>query len=396
MILKIKLTFIAAFFIATGSSFGQIKGGFNPTEAKEMIALCNSYTFLDLYNSDVQIIPAGWKKIYTSGVFGMDNKYQIFRKGDLAVLNFRGSTEKSISWMENIYSAMIPAKGQMVLQGDTFNYRFSDEPKAAVHAGYALGIGYLSKDIIHQIAYLNSQNVFNIILTGHSQGGSLVHLLRSYLESMKGTEISEKNKFKTYAFANPMVGNEDFVTDYNRSFCSDSTSFSIVNPQDLVTNMPLSYDNSSPENIINTLITGGETDIKQMAIGLFLQRYENELGGFIQNISTKLNKQISDELGEVKMPQYVDDIKYVPMQTRIELDAFDYPKALRDSSILKNDSLMQVYKRDSQGNFLNEEVYKQQPKFFQHKPYNYYAGILRKYFPAEYKVMKRKYLKENL
>lgn len=298
--------------------------------------------------------------------------------------------------MENIYSAMIPAKGEMILQGDTFNYRFSDEPKAAVHAGYALGIGYLAKDIIHQLAYLNSQNVYDILLTGHSQGGSLVHLLRAYLESEKGKAISEKNKFKTYAFANPMVGNEIFVNDYTKRFCSDSTSFSIVNPQDLVSTMPLSYGNSSTENIINTLMTGGEADIKQLAIGMILQRHENELGAYVQKMSGKLNKQISDELGEVKMPPYVDDIKYVPMQKRIELNAFDYPKVLRDSSILKNDSLMRVYKRDNKGNFMNEEVYATQPKFFQHKPYNYYAGILREYFPAEYKVLKRKYLKENL
>ncbi len=396
MILKKKTTLTTAFLFAAISSFAQLKGGFSATETKEMIALCNSYTFLDLYNSDAAIIPAGWKKIYTSGVFGMDNKYQVYRKGDLAALNFRGSTEKSISWMENIYSAMIPANGQMVLQGDTFNYRFSDESKAAVHAGYALGIGYLAKDIIHQIAYLNSQNVYNIILIGHSQGGSLVHLLRAYLESEQGKEISEKNKFKTYAFANPMVGNEIFVNDYTKRFCSDSTSFSIVNPQDMVTTMPLSYGTSSPENIINTLMNGGEMDIKQMAIGMILQRHEKELGSYVQNMSVKLNKQISDELGEVKMPAYVDDIKYVPMETRIELGTFDYPKALRDSSILQNDSLMRVYKRDSRGNFLNEEVYAQQPKFYQHKPYNYYVGILREYFPAEYKALKRKYLKENL
>lgn len=393
--MKIRISIFAVFFVSLQVS-AQLKNGFEPSEARDMIALCNSFTFLDLYNSDAAIIPAGYKKVYTSGVFGMDNKYQVYRKGDLGVLNFRGSTEKSISWMENIYSAMIPAKGFIVMQGDTFYYRFSEHPQAAVHAGYALGTAYLAKDIIRQITYMNTQGIYHFILTGHSQGGSLVHLIRAYLESVKGSEISEKNKFKTYAFANPMVGNQAFVDDYTSHFCSDNTSFSIVNPQDPVVNMPLTYGNYSPENILASLMSRETLDVKQMVMGMLLQKYEKDVSAYVQSVSDKLNKQISKELGDVKMPPYLKEIKYVPMNQRIELAQFDYPKVLRDSSILKNDSLMRIYKRGTDGHFTNQEVYKKPQKFYQHKPYNYYVAITKEYFPAEHKTMKKKYLAENL
>ena len=47
----------------------QLQPGFDKYEARDLIAICNSFTFLDLYNSDQEILPAGYEKRYTSGVF---------------------------------------------------------------------------------------------------------------------------------------------------------------------------------------------------------------------------------------------------------------------------------------------------------------------------------------
>ena len=118
------------------SSFAQIKEGFVKDEACDMMALCCSYTFIDIYNSDREIIPSEYIKKYSSGVFGMDNKYQIYLKGKIAIINLRGSTDKKISWLENFSSAMIPAKGTIKISGESFDYCFSKNPKAAVHGGY--------------------------------------------------------------------------------------------------------------------------------------------------------------------------------------------------------------------------------------------------------------------
>ncbi|MEZ5068265.1 MAG: hypothetical protein R2847_07095 [Bacteroidia bacterium] len=73
-----------------------------------------------------------------------------------------------------------------------------------------------------------------------------------------------------------------------------------------------------------------------------------------------------------------------------------YPKMLKDSTILQNDSLMRVYKRDASGNFTDATLYKSPGWGWQHKPYNYYVTILRTYFPSQYAALPRKYLPENL
>jgi hypothetical protein len=68
---------------------------FDKEEALDMIALCNSFSFIELYNSDSMIIPKGYEKIYTSGVLGMENKYQVYKKGKIAVICFRGSIREN-------------------------------------------------------------------------------------------------------------------------------------------------------------------------------------------------------------------------------------------------------------------------------------------------------------
>ena len=44
----------------------------------------------------------------------------------------------------------------------------------------------------------------------------------------------------------------------------------------------------------------------------------------------------------------------------------------------------------------NRKYYRKEPAFYQHKPYNYYVGVLQKYLPKEYNSLNRKYLPENL
>jgi hypothetical protein len=57
---------------------------------------------------------------------------------------------------------------------------------------------------------------------------------------------------------------------------------------------------------------------------------------------------------------------------------------------------MAVYRRGSDGHFLDQELYVKESWTFQHKPYNYYVSILGMYFPTEYNQLGRKYLLENL
>lgn len=393
-----KLAITLVLFSYSFIHYGQFTSGFDPIEAKEMIALCNSFTYLELYDSDKEIIPKGYKKEFTSGIHGMDNKFQVYTKGKVGVINFRGSTDKMMSWMENIYSAMIPATGVIKTQGESLEYSFAQNSAAAVHAGYALGIAYLSESLLMQIKYLNAIGIYHFIITGHSQGGSLATMLRAYLENLPEGTISNKNKFKNYMFAHPMVGNKEFADEYNERFAFNNSSFSLINPADPIPKLPVTYQDGqffSPDNI-NSFFNDGVVDKKSILMSLFMQKYEQTVSGYVQTISRSLNNQIVNELGAVSLPPYLEDINFKIVNNVIEIPPFAYPKILRDSSILQNDSLMTIYTRKPDGHFEDESLYMKSPMFFQHKPHNYYVAILKKYFPEEYATLPKKYLEENL
>ena len=95
--------------------------------------------------------------------------------------------------------------------------------------------------MVDQINKLNDKGVYDIIITGHSQGGALAHLTRAYLENLPEEEISSKNIFKTYSFANPMCGNEEFAREYKVRYSDSNMSYSVINPADMVPQMPMHY-----------------------------------------------------------------------------------------------------------------------------------------------------------
>jgi hypothetical protein len=372
--------------------------GFKKEEMRDMIAICNSFTFIDLYKSDQAIIPEGYRKVYTSGAFGMDNKYQVYKKGDFAVISFRGSTDKQVSWLENIYASMIPAKGTIVVEGENFKYNFASDTAAAVHSGYALGVAFMHLDLIDRIQTLNNDGIYNIIITGHSQGGALANLATCWLSSIKGKDISAKNNFKTYAFAAPMVGNKAFADEYNKRFCQTERSFNIVNVSDPIPTFPISYnDSASLKNSIWGMLFDRESvSTKKIATEQGILVFEDKLGQLLRSVSESARKRIIKNVGNVELPEYKKEFNYKPLCNRIELQEAPYPKMLKDSSILQNDSLMRTYKRDADGNFSDGTLYKSAGWGWQHKPYNYYVTILRTYFPNEYATLPKKYLPENL
>jgi hypothetical protein len=378
--------------------YSQVKEGFDKNEAIDMIRLCNSYTFLELYNDDTGIVPENYEKYYTSGVFGMDNKFQIYLKDSTAIINFRGSTDKQISWLENFNSAMIPAKGIIYIEGDKFEYCFAQDTNASVHSGFALGIAYLHRDLLFHLKNLNRLGYYNFIITGHSQGGALSNLLRAYLENLPEGIISNKNKFKTYAFAAPMIGNKSFMEEYNSRYCKPGLSFNIVNPKDPVPKLPTSYNDSSftADNLGSYISDPSSVSFKSLARDAAYLLFEKSLTSYIQRISMSTTRKITKELGNVVLPGYTNEINFSYLGNVVKIPPVNYPKILKDSTILQNDSLMAIYIRDEDGIFLNQDVYKSEPFAFQHKTYNYYTSVLLKFFPEQYAKLEKKFLIENL
>ncbi len=162
--------------------------------------------------------PEGVSKIYESPTVGLENKWYLWvdEVNKISYLNIRGTIPNPTSWLENFYSAMIPASGQMRIRSDyTFQYTFAKEPKAAVHVGWTLATGALAETLVPKVDSLVQAGYKDFVVTGHSQGGAITYLMNAHLQNLKQSgrwdpEIS----FKTYSSAAPKPGNLFFAYHY--------------------------------------------------------------------------------------------------------------------------------------------------------------------------------------
>lgn len=354
------------FLFSTFNGLTQLKAGFDKNEAKELIALCNSFTYLDLYGDDSKIIPEGYTRIYTSPSYGMDNLFQVYTHNTIGIIVFRGSTANMTSWLENMYAAMIPVKGKIKVDGDKFKYEMGQDDAGAIHAGYTLAISFFKDDLLKQIKLLNKQGIYDILITGHSQGGALAQLTRAYLDNVSLFKLSKKNKFKVYAYANPQIGNQSFCNEYTEKYCHTEMSYLIHNPTDFVIKMPISYDDSTFwKEQFAMLLQGDENEGgSNRFVGGLLNLFGDDLTALAKNMAESINKQLLAEFGEIEMPEFRDELNYAHTGNLTLIDPTEYPEGA---------------------------VSKRNEKMYQHKPYNYYVSILKGYFPMEYERLEQKY-----
>jgi len=382
-----------AFFFSSFSVFAQLKSGFNVSEAISTIAMCNSFNFIEQYGTSENIIPEHFNLHHTSDVLGMDNKFEVYKNENVGVINYRGSTDKMISWVENCYSAMIPAKGEIIIDEKAHDYSFASDENAAVHAGYGLTVVMLSEEIIGQIQALNQKGIYNIMITGHSQGGALASLTRAYLENLPKGEVSKKNIYKTYAYAQPMCGNKEFAEEYNTRFSDAGTSYSIINAEDPVPYMPFNYEE---EKLITKKKIGawifGDSQFKAKKLGqdAFIRLFERGITGYVKGSNSLINKILGLKFGKIEMPAFVADINYYPTGELKELPVFEYPKVAVDPSEASEEERKDL-EQDANGKW-----YKKEAKFFQHKPYNYYVAVLKKWNVPAYNRLEERYLLSDL
>ena len=389
--MKINLLFSSVLPYAQASA--QLHPGFNPKEAKDLILLCNSFTYLELYGSDSAVIPESCQKIYTSPSYGMDNKFQVYIQNGVGIINFRGSTDKKSSWLENLYSAMIPVEDVIQVDNNKFYYKVGTDTEGAVHAGYILALSHFQEDVLIQLKNLNQKGIYSFIITGHSQGGALAQVLRASLEYLPEEKASKKNTYKVYSFANPMIGNNNFAKEYNKKYAEKEMSFSLHNSEDLVPQMPMSYNDSTywKESALTILTREENFNKKNMLFEGAIQTFENPIKKLSNVLSKNLNKQLEKDLGNIVMPKFRNDINYSHTGKLILLPPTEYPLELRDSTILKDKGLMATYERNENGEFEDKNLYKKPKKLLQHKPYNYYTSVLKVYYPNEYASLDQKY-----
>lgn len=182
----------------------------------------------------------------------------------IAAISIRGTTASSTSWLENFYAAMVPATGSLKLAKDNvFNYQFATNPRASVHVGWLMGLGYMAKDIKLKIDSCYKLGYRDFYLTGHSLGGGISFMLTAYLRMLqKNGQPPVDIRFKTFSSAAPKPGNLYFAYDYE-ALTAGGWAYNVVNTADWVPESPLSIQTVNDFNKTNPFVNAKSTMKKQ-------------------------------------------------------------------------------------------------------------------------------------
>jgi hypothetical protein len=241
-------------------------------------------------------------------------------KENIAVISLRGTTKNSISWLENFYAAMLPAQGSIQIRKSYhFNYKLAENPRAAVHTGWLIGMACLSETIIPKIDSLYKMGVKQFLIIGHSQGGALAYLLTAHLHYIqKDGKLPGEIMIKTYCSAAPKPGNLYFAYDYER-YTQQGLAYNVVNADDWVPESPASIQTINDFNEVNPFIDAKST-IKKQKFGLKialkvvyrnLVKPTNRAQRKNQKyLGVKTTKMVKKTLPELQLPKFANTSNY--------------------------------------------------------------------------------------
>jgi hypothetical protein len=317
-----KYPFLILFLLSSAISNAQLKPGFDAKEYLELMRISRNQ-FGDTLKHDTTPPPQQYRMIYHSPVGPLKNRWNLWVSDNkTAVISIRGTTADAISWLENFYAAMVPATGQLHIDDSTnFSYHLANNPKANVHIGWLLGMAYLSKTIIPQInALYQSEGIKNFIIMGHSQGGAIAFLLRSYIADLQNNKLLPADiVFKTYCSAPPKPGNVYYAYDYNY-LTRGGWGIAVINAADWVPQTPFSIQTLNDLNKPNPFINADKV-IKKLSFfkRLYLRHVYNRLRKtpqkaqqanerYLGHLTYKLIKSSMPQFTE---PAYAPDNSYI-------------------------------------------------------------------------------------
>lgn len=233
----------------------KLRPGIDLKELKELVSISERTCLTEGYPPDSLFTPSPtlFSLEYRSPEIGFSNLWELWVSQDsVAVISIRGSNASTESWLSNFYAAMVPAEGEITLSGkECFHYQLSKDPKAAVHVGWLISMGFLIDDMKPWIDKCYHNGISDILITGHSQGGAISYLLTAHLLNLKEKgQIPPSLRFKTYAIAAPKVGNLHFAYELETKTLSGWT-FNLVNSQDWVPEAPISIQTLDDFNATN-------------------------------------------------------------------------------------------------------------------------------------------------
>lgn len=340
--MKNTLILITLIFLG-GNSFGQLKPGFDPYEYQEILGVF-AHSIADTAFSKGIPMPKTLQMESESAIVGLENKWNLWinESEKIAVFAIRGTVPNPTSWLANFYSAMIPAQGKMKFRSDyTFDYNFSQDPKALVHVGWTLSTGALAESLVPKMDELFKRGYRDFIIAGHSQGGAVTYLLTAMLMEMNEANAwREKLRIKTYASAAPKPGNLFFAYDYeNRTM--GGWAFNVVNSADWVPEVPFSIQTVDDFSDINPF-SDASGFIKQQKFpkNIVFKKVYNKLDkptrksqkNFEKYFGKIAGKQVLKTLPEFESPPFVKSNHYSRAGTFIVLQPDEeYSKLFPDN-----------------------------------------------------------------
>jgi hypothetical protein len=312
--------------IISQTIFAQVlKPGFDKAEYIETLKI-NYKTHIPLDKwEEIEAVtdPEEFNFVYRSPVVAFDNIWDLWIHNEkkLALIAIQGSIQTEASFLANLYAAIIPAKGELLLDKDfLFEYKLANHPNAAVQVGWFVAMAYLSKTIESKIDSCYKAGTRDFILTGHSQGGAITFMLNTYLENLKlDNKLPQDIRFKTYCSAGPKPGNLFFAYDYEK-MTEGGWAYNVVNTADWVPDVPFTVQTVDDFTSVNPF-HGAKNIIKKQKfpMNIALKRIYNKLSKPSQkaqkNYQKYLGKMVSQavkkQIPNFNTPEYYKSNYYV-------------------------------------------------------------------------------------
>lgn len=305
-----------------------LKPGFDKNEFIELLKIGARTTADSGYYNHFPA-PQKYKLVYQSPTVGLDNLWQLWVNDKVAVITLRGTTTKQVSFLVNLYAAMVAAKGELQIDKDfNFNYNLSSDPKAAVHVGFLISTAYLSRDILPRIDSCYKNGIKSFIIAGHSQGGAITYLLTSYLEGLKEEKRLPRDiRFKTCASAAPKPGNLYYAYSFE-NLTRNGWAYNVVNCADWVPEVPFSVQTVNDFNLTNPFRNAKRLIRKQkFPANIALRHVYNKLSkpakkaqrNYENYLGKMVSKSVKKNIPGFKPPTYYKSNHYVRTGTTIIL-----------------------------------------------------------------------------
>ena len=340
--------FFNLFVIGSFAQTTKLKLGFDKEEFLELLKV-SSRQGDSLYNPDLPA-PEKFKKIYRSSEMGLDNRWDLWVSEDkVACISIRGTTSKQVSWLDNFYAAMVPAKGTLKLSNDfLFNYNLSDDNRSAVHAGWLIATAYLSRDILPKIDSLYHSGYSDFYIIGHSQGGAISYLLTALLlKEQKIGGIPAEIRFKTYCSAAPKPGNLYFAYDFE-NMTKGGWALTVTNAADWVPQAPFSIQTVRDFVELSPFTNAREVIKKQP----FLKRIiMTKVYNSLDKPTDKANKKFQKYLGK-NLEGYIR--KVLPeFESPVYINSSNYVRTGQQIVLYPNEEYFKLFPQDKSSIWIN-------------------------------------------